>query len=400
MCRTSVRLHAALATLATLTGCVPAAIETSEAPLPAYCSARIEGLGPLDVETQYLPRVVQCENGAAGFEALKAQAVAARSYLYYRLRLVGYIRDGQQDQVYSCGRTPTRQQVEAVRATSGLVLAHGGDTVATFYVAGAQAEAPSCTGEGAGVQNTERFVTYNEGQSGAEVEPSPLGDVDNPQNRGCMSQNGANCLSQAGRAYDDILHFYYGADARLIRAVGPCIDTSVSADESTDAGDPVEPEPEPEPRPEPCACDDSIGCTAGCGCDPDCSRCACDSTAECDLGPNGDRCHCDPVCATEDGPFNPDCGCDVDVRCNLDEGGLPRPDGVSAPECSCDPDCRRCVCDVDLSCNTDERGCACGCDTDCGYAFRFNGRCGCDVDFECNADELSCSCGCDPDCEG
>lgn len=380
--------------LVTLAGCVPDALETSEAPLPAYCAARVEGLGQIDVETQYLPRVVQCENGAAGFEALKAQAVAARSYLYYRLRLVGYIRDGQQDQVYSCGRTPTRQQVEAVRATSGLVLAHGGDTVATFYVAGAEPAGPSCAGEGAGLANTERFVTYNEGRTGADVEPSPLGDTSNPQNRGCMSQNGADCLAQQGQTYDDILRFYYGADASMIRAVGPCVDPSTSPDQTPPDvyRDEDEDEDEEPAAPSPtCACDDSIACTPGCACDPECARCACDTSAECDLDAAGDRCACDAACAMLDGPFNADCGCDVDVQCNVD--------GDPTLECSCDPDCRRCLCDVDLSCNADARGCECGCDVDCGRPMQFNGRCGCDVDFECNADALSCSCGCDPDCD-
>src|SRR5512139_3044056 len=75
-------------------------------PLTAYCTATVNGVGERDVETDYLPHVVQCENGAADIEALRAQAVAARTCLYYKLETAGSIGDGQGDQVYSCGRTP------------------------------------------------------------------------------------------------------------------------------------------------------------------------------------------------------------------------------------------------------------------------------------------------------
>ena len=40
-----------------------------------YCHATVLGRGVVEVEADYLPRVVTCENGAAGFEALMAQAV-------------------------------------------------------------------------------------------------------------------------------------------------------------------------------------------------------------------------------------------------------------------------------------------------------------------------------------
>jgi len=50
-------------------------------PLDAYCSVTVRGVGTLDVETDYLPHVIACENGAASFEALRAQAVSARSYM-------------------------------------------------------------------------------------------------------------------------------------------------------------------------------------------------------------------------------------------------------------------------------------------------------------------------------
>ncbi|MEO0588008.1 MAG: SpoIID/LytB domain-containing protein, partial [Planctomycetota bacterium] len=59
----------------------------------------------LDLEDNYLPNVVLRENGAASFEALKAQAVAARSFTYHLVQNTSatFIRNSQADQVYSLG---------------------------------------------------------------------------------------------------------------------------------------------------------------------------------------------------------------------------------------------------------------------------------------------------------
>lgn len=185
----------------------------------------VEGSGVVDVETDYLPNVINCENGAASFEALKAQAVAARSYLYYRLDRTGDIGDGTGDQVYTCNRTPTMAHFMAVEATSGQVLQYMGTQVAAFYVAGALQDGPSCTGGTTDPTNTERYVTYNQGKSGDGIDQTTLGLVNpsNLANRGCKSQNGADCLSDAGWTYDDIIRFYYGEDIELVAAEGPCV---------------------------------------------------------------------------------------------------------------------------------------------------------------------------------
>src|SRR5688500_6305532 len=82
--------------------------------LMALCQVEVRGVGTLEVETDYLPHVVQCENGAASSAALEAQAIAARSYLYYKLERESSISDGQGDQVYSCGRDPTTEHLAAV----------------------------------------------------------------------------------------------------------------------------------------------------------------------------------------------------------------------------------------------------------------------------------------------
>lgn len=227
--------------------------------LDAYCQATVNTAGgavTVDVETDYLPRVVNCENGAADQAALEAQAVAARSYLYYRLDDTGDIGDGQGDQVYTCGRTPGPEHVAAAASTAGVVLRYPPATaavqVAAFYVAGARDQVgPGCRGSTDDPTNTERYVTYNEGQSGADVTQTTLGFVSptNFANRGCMSQNGADCLAEEGRSFDDILRFYYGADIVIEHAIGDCAPEVDAGTGGSDGGDPADGET-----------------TGGCGC--------------------------------------------------------------------------------------------------------------------------------------
>jgi MYXO-CTERM domain-containing protein len=197
-------------------------------PLSAFCTVDVTGKGTRQVETDYLPHVVACENGAADTEALKAQAVAARSYLYYKIKQEGgSICDGTGCQVYTCSNKPQQKHFDAVRATSGQVLVYSGVVICGFYVAGAKPSTPTCEPlpTDPDPTKTEKYVTYNEGRSGADVTQSTLGWVDpgNIYNRGCKSQNGAHCLSLAGRPYPEILRFYYGADIQLVTAPGSCV---------------------------------------------------------------------------------------------------------------------------------------------------------------------------------
>ncbi len=199
------------------------------APLPAaHCEVDVTGVGVLDLETDYLPNVVRCENGGANLEALKAQAIAARSVAYYNMETAGEICDSQGCQVYSCGGTPNDLQIQAVEETSGLYLMFNNTLTYGFYVAGdSDASPPTCVGVSG---STEGWVTYNSGRSGTDVEQTELGFVHDPadpgygQNRGCMSQWGARCLeNDLGADYLDILRFYYGEDIQLVQAKGECV---------------------------------------------------------------------------------------------------------------------------------------------------------------------------------
>jgi MYXO-CTERM domain-containing protein len=195
----------------------------------AHCMISVDGIGSLEMETDYLPHVVQCENGGADLEALKAQAIAARSVAYYAIETAGSICDSQGCQVYSCAATPSAAVYQAVEETSGMYLMFNSTLTYGFYVAGDNGVSPpACVGNAA--VGTEHWVTYNEGAVGDAVEQTELGFIHAPgdngygQNRGCMSQWGARCL-EANNGYDyvDILRFYFGDDIGIEQAQGACV---------------------------------------------------------------------------------------------------------------------------------------------------------------------------------
>lgn len=195
----------------------------------AYCEINVTGTGWIEMEADYLPHVITCENGGANLEALKAQAIAARSVAYYYMANQGSVCDSQGCQVYSCGAEPSAKAYKAVDETSGIYLNFNQVLTYAFFVAGDPDTAPpECIGTpGVG---TEGWVTYNEGKTGDAVEQTDLGWVFAPgengygQNRGCMSQWGGRCLeNDQGYGYADILRFYYGDDIVMTQAQGACV---------------------------------------------------------------------------------------------------------------------------------------------------------------------------------
>lgn len=199
--------------------------EELSAPKKAFCKVPVEGRGTKDMETDYLPHVITCENGGANLQALKAQAIAARSVAYYSMMTKGSICDSQGCQVYSCGKQPSELAKRAVRETRGMILSHGGTLTYGFYVAGdSGAKAPSCKDYGG---YTSHYVTYNAGKTGKSVTQTSLGYIGPPgfgQNRGCMSQWGARCLeNQKKYSHTDILRFYYGSDITVLQTQGDCV---------------------------------------------------------------------------------------------------------------------------------------------------------------------------------
>ena len=192
--------------------------------LSDFCSVELQAHGTLDLESEYLPSVVACENGNAPMEALKAQAVAARSHALYEMgRYVAgqreALEDNENDQVYGCDYAPVEQRhIDAVEATKGQVLMSGDLLTAGMYAAGAEPSTPSCVaapGDPDTNPSTEQWVTYNEHKTGNQVQPTPLGNENDPKNRGLKSQNGSSCLADKGWDYERILRFYYGDDIRI-----------------------------------------------------------------------------------------------------------------------------------------------------------------------------------------
>ncbi|MCC6746783.1 MAG: hypothetical protein IT371_03935 [Deltaproteobacteria bacterium] len=193
------------------------------------------------VEQDYLPQVLACENPYAGPEALRALAVAARSYLYYTAASLGrggWICDSQDCQVYTCSaarldpslpveRQPPghRKYFEAVRDTALQVLTYRGEVIAGFHMKGGT---PGSGCRGRPDHWTEACVTYNEGLGDAQAHraPSPFAHPASPNNHGCLSQLGSSCLEEAGYGYAQILGFYYGRSEpgalELTRAPGSC----------------------------------------------------------------------------------------------------------------------------------------------------------------------------------
>ena len=189
----------------------PVTIEVKRIQTGGSCSANDPGpVETLDLEEEYLPVVVASENGAAGvpLEALKAQAVASRSFALYKMRYEPRsasfdVCDTQADQVYNPSMVVRPEVQTAVDETRGIVAKWSGEVIAAFFVKGDESS------------GTAGYVTANEGKSGNDVTPTTLGSATNPHNRGTMSQNKTNELAAQGWDYQRILRYFYGADLEL-----------------------------------------------------------------------------------------------------------------------------------------------------------------------------------------
>lgn len=209
----------------------------TKAPLTAYCQITVQGYGTVEIESDYIPNTTWCENGNSPAQALRAQAVAARGFAYYKLNhnmgtSGNPVQNSQSDQVYKCeARAPSAEQfqkcLDAANDTNGLVLMYGDTVICTFYVSGTKGDCldASCKDTGSCSHSNQKHVTYNAGKSGSGITQSSLGWISpsNKENRGCMSQNGATCLANNGYQWEDIIHFFYGDDAVPTKAVGACV---------------------------------------------------------------------------------------------------------------------------------------------------------------------------------
>ena len=351
-----------------------------KAPLSkSYCSVNVTSKGVKQTEEDYLPHVIACENPNGDPESLKAQAVAARSVLYWTIASYGSICDSQSCQVYSCSHQPEAKHYAAVKATSGQYLAYNNEVTYGFYVNGSEKVDASCKNSGSSVLN--KYVTYNAGKTGTSVKQTTLGYVGkagNGQNRGCMSQFGANCLADKGKSYTDILKFYYGDDVQLLTSSGSCV---------------------------------SAPATAACGKDADCSNNTPGEGVVCKQGACVDGCRSNADCPSggtcasgscSNAPAKLGSTCDSDDDCGAGSG---RVCGASSKKCivgchgdgncgegaTCDksnPRSYRCV-------KRKEIGQACSGDSDCNGGVSgttrvcVDGTCAdsCRRSFDCHDDE-------------
>ena len=207
----------------------------TRAPLEPICEISLKDKGVKAMETDYLPNVVACENGSAPSESLKVQAIAARSVAYNILLRGGVVYgDPSHDQAYSCleyfdpAKYGLDKQQKAVDETSGIVMTYKGGVVCAYYVSGArekyldgeckynatyeQLHDPAWLEEHKAENvRTQHFVTYNAGKTGDDVAKREDGG-NGDSNRGCMSQEGSNCLANKGKDWVYILKFFYGDD--------------------------------------------------------------------------------------------------------------------------------------------------------------------------------------------
>ncbi|MDD5338977.1 MAG: SpoIID/LytB domain-containing protein [Dehalococcoidales bacterium] len=169
----------------------------------------------LDMESEYLPVVVASENPEAPYESFKAQAIAARTFAFFKKvyeprSTLFDVYDYETDQVYDPARwdnlTPQKQEEirRAVRETNGIILRYANVIVCSCYVSGK----PS----------TAQYVTYNEGKSGNDITQTTLLNHSyppsrTPHNRGCMGQIQANALAaEQGYTCEQIIRYFYGED--------------------------------------------------------------------------------------------------------------------------------------------------------------------------------------------
>ncbi|MGQ9838622.1 MAG: SpoIID/LytB domain-containing protein [Cyanobacteriota bacterium] len=147
----------------------------------------------VDLE-DYVASVVDAEMGASFLpEALKAQAVAARSYVLYHRNAHGWfdVFSDTRSQVYRGLSQRSVAALEATRATRGLVMIYGGQFVNAMYSA-------SSGGQTVGVSGIPYLISL------PDVSPYPK------HGHGIgMSQWGAQELARQGWTYRQILAYYY-----------------------------------------------------------------------------------------------------------------------------------------------------------------------------------------------
>ena len=166
----------------------------------------------VDME-DYLKGVVPSEMPSGWeLEALKAQAIAARSYAFANLGKrgsLGYdLKDTPEDQAYGGASAETAKTNNAVDETSGLVLTHNYKVISAFYSASAGGQTVS-NGQAWGGNDLPYIRSVKSFDDNVKKNGHGIG----------MSQHGANNLAKKGYNAYQILQYFY-KNVKFARADG------------------------------------------------------------------------------------------------------------------------------------------------------------------------------------
>ena len=166
-----------------------------------------EGIAELDLE-EYLCGVVPAEIGEGSYgDALRAQAVAARTFALRRVLAGIVVDDTTSFQAYRAELLDcSPRSREAVADTAGVVLVYGGEVIDCYY----SASNGGFTKRSGEVWSRDYPYYIN------KADPWDVAArVERPKaaSHGVgMSQVGAQAMAEDGYSYDDILeHYYTGA---------------------------------------------------------------------------------------------------------------------------------------------------------------------------------------------
>ncbi len=158
----------------------------------------------LDLE-EYLTGVVPSEiNDSSPMEALKAQAIAARTFALNRIHAGGKLDDTANCQAFRCERMESPNSRKAIEKTAGVVLMYNGQLVRAFYSSSNGGK----TKRSGDVWRTRfpYYVTKNDEWDEAARKANP--SIRASHGVG-MSQVGAVYAARQGYSYTEILAFYY-----------------------------------------------------------------------------------------------------------------------------------------------------------------------------------------------
>ena len=147
----------------------------------------------------YIKCVVASEMGNAPEEALKAQAIASRSYACAQGVLDGKVisDNASKSQAFRAPRNNYKNCIAAVEATDGEVLMYGGKYASTYF----------CHSNGGRTYSSEEVWGGKRNYLVARKDPWTT-EKKNGHGVG-MSQVGAIAAAKMGVSYRDILSFYY-----------------------------------------------------------------------------------------------------------------------------------------------------------------------------------------------